>query len=51
MIATKVNFFKHLFCLSFSALSIKPEFVKALDRRSKAYENLGRLEDALVGTL
>lgn len=31
------------------ALKIQPEFVKALDRRAKAYEILGRLEDSLVG--
>ena len=35
--------------MDYLALNIKPEFIKALDRRSKAYENLGCLEDALVG--
>lgn len=38
-----------VYLLIYLALAINPEFVKALDRRSKALENLGRLEDALVG--
>lgn len=29
-------------------MEITPESVKVLDRRSRAYEQLGRLEDALV---
>ena len=47
-----IYYFKLNYVLIFiSALSIMPEFIKALDRRSKAFENLGRLDDALVGTL
>jgi hypothetical protein len=50
MIVQKVNCYWLIICYNISiAIEIKPEFIKALDRRSKALENLDRLEESLIG--